>query len=77
MSGDAFGRALAKAKPSAARGLLQPGDAQAGRDVPQAHPGLCAMHRSTRAWLARKDLFATSNIATKFWKSVASFWMRA
>ena len=30
------------------------GDAQAGRDAGQAHPGLCARHSSTRAWLARK-----------------------
>ena len=51
------------------------GDAQAGRDAGQAHPGLCARH-STRAWLARKARSAT-NIVTKFRKSVASFWMRA
>jgi hypothetical protein len=35
------------------------GDAQAGRDVAQAHPGSCAMRGSTRAWLIRQVQLAT------------------
>jgi hypothetical protein len=35
------------------------GDAQLGRDVAQPHPGSCAMHSSTRAWVVRKPQVVT------------------
>src|SRR6266852_2550077 len=53
------------------------GDAQAGRDVAHAHPRVVCDARQLPGVVGQEGPARHHQHAIKFWKTVASFWMRA